>query len=463
MLSLQKRKKYVYMRKARTIDQWSLGYWMVKYLWAKHALDFYYRKIELRNAKIIPHDKPAIIAPNHQNALMDALGIVFEVPFQTIFMTRADIFEKPFVRKILTFLNMLPIYRKRDGLASLAKNEEIFMETTRILKDHHNPVCLFPEGNHGDRRRLRPLVKGIFRIAFKAQEDYKEKPFVQIIPTGIDYSHYQKSNQTLFLNFGQPIEVSEYWKLYEENSAVGINALRDRLIEEMRKLMIDIQTEEYYNTYMGLRDLYRPEMYARLGIKKDKLSTRFDTDKILIAALDKTLESDPEKIKTIDQKFKSYAALRDKLNLREWVFRKKRYSVALNLLSLVLCLVLSPLFVLGLFNNWPNFFIPIKLVKKIKDPQFRSTAAWGSGAAIQVVYYLILAVLAIIFMPFWWAAVLYIFSLPFTGKIALEIRRLYIKSLARLRYTFKRKSSSDIREAVNLRMEIIELLKNIEL
>jgi len=451
------------MRKGRTIDQWSLGYWMVKYLWAKNTFDLYYRTIELRNEKVIPRDKPVIIAPNHQNALMDALGIVFEVPFQTIFMTRADIFAKPLARKILTFLNMLPIYRKRDGIASLAKNEEIFIETTRILKDHHNPVCLFPEGNHGDRRRLRPLVKGIFRIAFKAQEDYKETPFVQIIPTGIDYSHYQKCNQTLFINFGKPIEVSEYWKLYEENPAVGINALRERLIEEMRKCMIDIQTEEYYDTYMGLRDLYRPEMYARLGIKKNKLSNRFYTDKILIAALDKTLENNPEKIKTIDQKFKNYAALRDKLNLRDWVFRKKRFSVALNILSLVCCLVLSPLFALGLFNNWPNFFIPIKLIKKIKDPQFRSTAAWGSGAAIQVIYYLILAVLAIVFIPYWWAAVLYVFLLPFTGKIALEIRRWFIKSLARLRYTFKRKSSSDIREAVNLRMEIIALLKEIEL
>jgi 1-acyl-sn-glycerol-3-phosphate acyltransferase len=451
------------MRKAKTIDEWSLGYWMLKYLWAKNTFVLYYKKIELRNAKIIPRNKPVIIAPNHQNALMDALAIVFEVPFQTIFMTRADIFAKPLARKILTFLNMLPIYRKRDGIASLAKNEEIFIETTRILKDHHNPVCLFPEGNHGDRRRLRPLVKGIFRIAFKAQEDHKDKPFVQIIPTGIDYGHYQKFRQTLFLNFGQPIEVSDYWKQYEENPAVGINALRDRLIEEMRKCMIDIQTEEYYDTYMGLRDFYRPEMSARLGVKKNNLATRFDTDKILIAALDRTLQNNPEKIKTIDQKFKSYAALRDKLNLRDWVFRKEKFSVAANLFLLVFCLALSPLFLLGLFNNWPHYFIPVKLIKKIKDTQFKSTAAWGSGAAIQAVYYLLLAVLAIFFIPFWWAVILYVVSLPFSGIVALWIRKLFIKSMARLRYTFKRKSSADIREVVKFRMEILELLKNTEL
>ena len=215
----------------KTIDQWSLKYWLLKYLWAKNTFTLYYRKIELRNATIIPRNKAVIIAPNHQNALMDALGIVFMIPFQTVFMTRADIFAKPFIFKILTFLKMAPIYRKRDGMANLSKNEEVFDETTRILIDHHNPLCLFPEGNHGDRRRLRPLVKGIFRIAFKAQEAAKEEPMVQIIPVGIDYSHYQKFRQTLFLNFGQPIEVSEYWKQYEQNQALGINALRDRLIE----------------------------------------------------------------------------------------------------------------------------------------------------------------------------------------------------------------------------------------
>ena len=446
----------------KTIDQWSLKYWLLKYLWAKNTFTLYYRKIELRNATIIPRNKAVIIAPNHQNALMDALGIVFMIPFQTVFMTRADIFAKPFIFKIVTFLKMAPIYRKRDGMANLSKNEEVFDETTRILIDHHNPLCLFPEGNHGDRRRLRPLVKGIFRIAFKAQEAAKEEPMVQIIPVGIDYSHYQKFRQTLFLNFGQPIEVSEYWKQYEQNQALGINALRDRLIEEMRKYMIDIQTEEYYNTYMGLRDFYRPEMFKRLGISKNNLANRFDSDKALIAALNKTLLNLPEKINDIDRAFSSYVLLRDKLNLRDWVFRKEKYSVALIALLLIVCLLLSPFFIFGLFNNWPHYFLPDFIVKKIKDTQFKSTAAWGSGMVIQAIYYMLLIILAVIFIPYWWVTILYILSLPVSGIIALGIRKLYVKTLARLRYTLRRKSSADIQEIIRLRAEILELMRDIE-
>ena len=160
--------------------------------------------------------------------------------------------------------------------------------------------------------------------------------------------------------------------------------------------MIDIQTEEYYNTYMGLREFYRTEMYKRLGNTKNSLANRFDSDKALIAALDKTLLSKPKIINDIDHAFSSYASLRDKLNLRDWVFRKEKYSVVLNALLLMVCLILSPLFIIGLFNNWPHYFLPDFIVKKIKDTQFKSTAAWGSGMVIQAIYYMLLIILAVI-------------------------------------------------------------------
>ncbi len=445
----------------RTIDKWSPGYFLLKYIWVKNVFNLFYRRIEVRNSKVIDPSRPVIIAPNHQNALMDALAVVTQLPYQTVFLTRADIFSKPAVRKMLMWLKMLPIYRLRDGKESLGLNEEIFGETTRILKSHHNPLGIFPEGNHGDKRRLRPLVKGIFRIAFKAQEEYKGNAGVVIIPVGIDYSHYQKIRQTLYINLGNPIEVSEYWKQYEENQATGINSLRNRLIEEMRKCMIDIHTEEYYYTYMGLRGFFRPEMYKRLGLIKRSLSNNFDADKKLIAALDKKLAEDPELIKNINTKFRKYALLRDKLNLRDWVFRKEKYPIVLNFLSLLVCFILSPLFFLGLFNNWPHYFLPVSISRKIRDSQFKSTAAWGSGVAIQAVYYLILSVLAIIFIPYWWVAAIYIITLPASGLAALGIRKMYVKTMARLRYTFNRKASADVKDALGLKTEIMEMLEKV--
>jgi hypothetical protein len=358
-------------------------------------------------------------------------------------------------------MKMMPIYRIRDGISSLGQNEEIFNETTGILRNHHSPLGIFPEGNHGDKRRLRPLVKGIFRIAFRGQADFGENPGIQILPVGIDYKHYQKFGQTLYINIGQPIEVSEYWAMFEENQAVATNALRDRLAGEMRKCMIDIQTEEYYETYMGLREFYRPEMYKRLEIKTDKLSDRFKADKVLISMLDKISESNPEKIKLFDSKFQRYSKIRDTFNLRDWVFRKAKFSVIWSCLSLLGLIVLLPLFLLGLFNNWPHFYIPSKITKRIKDTQFKSTALWGTGIAIQAIYYFILSILALVFLPHWWIALIYIITLPLTGLIAYRIRCWYIKSLVMIKYAVNLKKNIELQEALCLKDELIGLLNSL--
>ena len=123
---------------------------------------------------------------------------------------------------------------------------DIFDISVNVLKNKHY-LCVMPEGNHGHQRKLRPLVKGIFRIAFQAQEKLGSEPFVKIVPVGLDFGDYVKQNASLYINYGKPIEVSEYWEQFQENSARAINALKSRLGEELSPLMIDIQNEEHYN------------------------------------------------------------------------------------------------------------------------------------------------------------------------------------------------------------------------
>ncbi len=348
----------------KSIDKSTLKYWMIKNLWARQVYKLYYKKIELKGTEKIKRGEAVIVAPNHQNALMDAMALVTRLPFQPIFLARADIFKSKFVISLLNSLKILPIYRIRDGISSLGKNEEIFDQSSFILENRYNPMCMFPEGNHGDKRRLRPLVKGIFRIAFQSQAEHGTKPYTKIIPAGIDYSHYQKFQQSLLIQIGNPVEVSEYWEEYQENQAKAINSLRNRLAEEMRKVMIDIKSDEYYDTIMGLRPFYRSEMVKRLKISSNKLSDYFITDKKLIQNIENTIEKDEPKIKKLDELFKKYASQRDKLNFRDWVFKKKSYSVSGNILLLILGIVLSPILLLGFLGNWPHYIFPPGSQKK---------------------------------------------------------------------------------------------------
>ncbi|QQS51934.1 MAG: 1-acyl-sn-glycerol-3-phosphate acyltransferase [Bacteroidota bacterium] len=445
----------------RDIDKWSVWYWILQKFWVRVNFYLYYKKIGIFNDHLIPSNRSIIIAPNHQNALMDAIAFVSQPPKQRIFLTRADVFNKPFVERILYFMKMLPIFRIRDGRSSLQKNEEIFDTAVEILHNKRSPLFMFPEGNHGDKRRLRPLVKGIFRIAFLAQEKYKDQPGIVIMPVGLDYEHYQKFGKNLLVNYGKPIEVAEFWKDFEENPSIATNNLRDKLSEHMRQCMIDIQSEEYYDTYMHLREIYRPNLLNRLNLKQGNLLHQFQSDKILIEKLDLVLAANPQKIEAIHKLTQEYVFLRDDLQLREWVLRKNGYSWAGIFLRSIASLVLLPVFLFGILNNWPNFFVPFWYVKKIKDTQFRSTAAWGVGLVMQIIYYPILIMLGFVFLPVLWMKLLYIPLIPLSGLAAYRVYTLLVKNRARIKFNLAKNHSSDLRKAIVLRKKIIESLDSL--
>jgi 1-acyl-sn-glycerol-3-phosphate acyltransferase len=203
----------------KTIDRFSLRYRLLK-TYAMFAHWIFYRRIEVKFRERIPGDRPVLLAPNHQNALMDAMAPLLTTSHDPVFLARADIFKKKFVAGILRLFKILPVYRIRDGASELGKNEDVFQEAMDVLLRKKCPVAIMPEGNHGNKRRLRPLVKGIFRVAFQAQEQFGEQPGVVIVPVGIDYSNYSIFRGKLFVQFGEPIEVNKYYSSYLQNQAL---------------------------------------------------------------------------------------------------------------------------------------------------------------------------------------------------------------------------------------------------
>ncbi len=307
----------------------------------------------------IPSNEPVIFAPNHQNALMDALIVLFSAPGDVVFLARADIFNKRFLAFLLNSLKILPVFRQRDGASELGKNVDIFDISVNVLKNRHY-LCVMPEGNHGHQRKLRPLVKGIFRIAFQAQEKEGSEPFVKIIPVGLDFGDYVKQNASLYINYGKPIEVSEYWEQFQENSARAINALKSRLGEELSPLMIDIQNEEHYEAIYVLKGIFNKAMRNELGITGTRLSDRFKADKELIRRVESLMENkagssgDEEDKKTTEEidalmaRVSLYDAGVKKLKIRDWVVEERGIGPVRTALRYLGLLFTFP------FSLWPG-------------------------------------------------------------------------------------------------------------
>ena len=104
-----------------------------------------YRHLKYVGEENIPADGSIIFAPNHTNALQDALAVLSINSEHKVFVARADIFRRPIFAKILNFLKIMPIRRKRDGAGEVLQNDETEERAIDVLQDGV-PFCILPEG-----------------------------------------------------------------------------------------------------------------------------------------------------------------------------------------------------------------------------------------------------------------------------------------------------------------------------
>ncbi len=433
------------------VDRWSLRYEIMRY-YVKTAHTIFYKKISITGLENIPKDKPLFFAPNHQNALMDPFIVIATTKKRPVFVARSDVFKNPFVAKILILCKVLPAYRIRDGKENLKKNVELFNTSVKIL-ENKNIIGLFPETIHTDKHRLRILKKGVQRIVFQTEEAHDFNLGTHVVPIGINYSNYWNFKSKILINYGKPIPVAKYKDIYLENPQKAMLALRDEMTEGLLPLMIHIKTEEFYDLYELLREIYHADMLKTLELPVNE-KNKFIADKKLIDALDEELENNPKNIKDLDFKVKGYNSGIKEYNIRDWVLRKNENLPSILLKSLLLLLILSPVFIYGAINNIIPYLLPSLITTKVKDKQFTSSIILILGFILFPLFYLIQSVLFLAFIEPNWLTLVYLISLPITGLIAFSIHRYFIKLRAQWVFLLNRKKEKLIK-LTKLRKEII--------
>ena len=187
-----------------------------------------YRYLRFRGEDL-PSDGAVILAPNHTNTLMDALVILAGRKGPTAFGSRADIFNRPAVAKILHFLRILPMVRQRDGLSHVKENYESFGQIDDVL-EHGVPFCMFAEGTHHPGRELQPIKKGIARIALRSA---RNRP-TWVVPTGINYSHFFRYRGSAEVRYGKPVNINDFVQQHPGmQEAQLLQELRSHIQEQM--------------------------------------------------------------------------------------------------------------------------------------------------------------------------------------------------------------------------------------
>ncbi len=236
----------------------------------------YFKKIRVLGLRNVPTKGPVIYAITHQNSLLDAYlsnGFSLRSPY---YMVRADIYKNKFIDKLMRGIKTLPIYRIRDGYDSVKKNDQTFDATKGILTKG-GVVAIFPEGSHSMTHQLRPLKKGIARIAFMADaaEDFNLN--VQIVPVGINYDSYLTSSSRTLVSYGKPISIADYKQSFLEDENKAYRELLSDLSLQMKSLIVHIDKADYNRVY---------EDYQKQRVYKKSLSKQLKSDQKLVYCLE---------------------------------------------------------------------------------------------------------------------------------------------------------------------------------
>jgi len=203
------------------------------------------KKIIVNGKKNIPKKGAVLFMVNHPNGLIDPLIITTNNPRINYFLTRAASFKKPLVRWFLNSLNLIPIYRIRDGVQQLNKNKGVFEKCFNLL-DNQKALIIFPEGSHDKRRTVRSLSKGFSRIVFGAIER-NPKLQIQLIPVGITYQDSSSYPFKVSLNYGTPILANDFYKSNFHHS--DIRKMKDVISDQLKVLSVHIPLTEDYEKW----------------------------------------------------------------------------------------------------------------------------------------------------------------------------------------------------------------------
>jgi len=337
------------------------------------GLRFYFRNIKIVGAQNIPKGQAVMFVANHQNAFLDAIILTSSQPRTVHYLVRAEIFKRPFIKKLLASINLMPIYRIRDGWQSLSQNEEIFKACTKILSSKET-LLIFPEGNHSLMRRLRPLSKGFTRIIF---ETLKQHPnlSLQIVPVGINYTAHQTYYGDVGLNFGEPIDSKKYFDV--NDFPTSSNRLKDVVAESMKKLTTHIDDSSNYEKIIDQLNANHPDFCDPIEMNR-RIASMHDLNSV------------------------------EKLAVKT----KSKYSF------------LTPVYLIAYLLNAIPLLLWRNVNNKISDPVMVGSIKSAFGIFVFPMYYILVAIILLIVFDAWIATIgllILIYSMPLA-------RRFYSKN-----------------------------------
>jgi len=329
----------------------------------------------VKNAHLLPGNRPIVIVANHQNALLDPVILCAATTRQLHWLTRADVFKNKLVARFLRHVNMMPVYRERDRVTDIhERNNEIFNECYARMKKNAC-IGIFPEGTHRGKKQLVPLKKGLARLVLGAHEAGVTN--LCIVPAGLDYESFYEPQKNLIVKFGQPIEVSSILE-QNDSSPPKVHAEITRLVAiELKKLMIHIDNDDVHHEILALKPLL-DALHAT-----DSLMMKYERFHRLTVELDTVSEH---------HSFLNHEVNRYRTGMHQLRVEEELYSMPISLLNWIFLIVGAPFALCAALLFGPLYAAIERFVKiVIQDTLFRNSIRISFWTFITPIYLLLIS------------------------------------------------------------------------
>ncbi|MEI6019777.1 MAG: 1-acyl-sn-glycerol-3-phosphate acyltransferase [Bacteroidota bacterium] len=431
--------------------------------WVTFFVPVFYKRIGIKNKERLLVDGPVIVAMNHPNAFTDPIIITYlTFPQRLRYLARGDAFKPGFVSMVLEQIGIVPIFRLQDGgKEGLMKNEETYRRVYHLLK-RNAKLIIFAEGLCIQERRLRPLKKGVARMAFGAYENIKNDKLV-VLPVGVNYSMPHQFRSDIFYQVGEPILVKDYITDYQNNPAKTANTFLKDLEDQLKPLVTHINDKNNDQAVLWIeemckKDWIKAEKLNPNNLEHDFIITEKITSLVNTAAIDK--QDTLAKFKVEASKYFDILKKNKVLDCLINPNQNKYSGTMFFLIRIVLLLLTLPLYLIALVGNFAPLFLTDYFTKKIiKFIEFYSSIAIALGMVIFLINYLLVYFVAHAFTHNALSSLSICVLLVLAGWFALYYHPFMKKTLAMGRLSMHKEKFAALKKQ---RENLITLINNLK-
>ncbi len=417
------------------------------------SLRAYFKRIEVIGAENLEHGATLFVC-NHPSALFDPIMVASNTKRPIHFLAGAEWFGSGIQKWFFqNQFKMIPVFRPwlAEGKEKAkANNDEMFSACYTSLSKG-NRIIIFPEASSVTVPWIRSIKTGAARIKLGA--DAASGQNIKIVPIGLNYTNSHRFQTSVIVNVGEPIDFTEIQNKAFDDEKERVRAMTDLIYLRMSELVYYPEDSQHFDFIKDLKKLMVGVLDKELGLAEGNAAEEFKIRKRIVNEIEEIGLQNPQELKSLADRLHTYIADYQALGFRKYnPFEERAVNIMAKLFALF---VGSPLFVLGaIYNGLPflvtqrvylKYFLP-RVTKMDAQGQLNSAFAgslgFSVGMAINLVWYILLWVVASLIMPAWVSFLITIALGYVSGRFAMVYYKWLIQ--AKKYFTWKLLAKRDV-------------------